>query len=173
MLRNRVGRVLVVHTGKLERCRTRLNLRVYRERFGVQCQVRQGARKVQDPFSYLGQIAVVRLDVRNSGPYSGHAQVLLYIWFHYICIEAPVRRFLHFLSRGRGYILNQLSSDPFYNKPNHRLDQTHLVHEVVVGGVTHHDPPAVTSITVRGRIHTIFSGLPGMANSLVQAVMDI
>ena len=34
------------------------------------------------------------------------------------------------------------------NNPNHRLDQTHLVHEVAVEEVTHRDASAVTSITV-------------------------
>ena len=93
-------------------------------------------------------------EAQNSGPYSRHAQALLYIRTHYIALHRGTGDVLPaFFDPAANYdhILSQLSSDPFCNNPNHRLDQTPLVHEVAVGEATHRDAPVVTSITVPHR----------------------
>ena len=111
--------------------------------------IRNALPEVQHDFCALWN-EIVR-EAQNSGPYSRHAQSLLYIRPHYIVLHQGADDTLPAFfdpAANFDYILNHLSSDPFCNNPNHRLDQTHLVHEVAVEEVTHHDAPAVTSITV-------------------------
>ena len=111
--------------------------------------IRNALPEVQHDFCALWN-EIVR-EAQNSGPYSRHAQSLLYIRPHYIVLHQGADDTLPAFfdpAANFDYILNHLSSDPFCNNPNHRLDQTHLVHEVAVEEVTHHDAPAVTSITI-------------------------
>lgn len=93
-------------------------------------------------------------EAQNSGPYSRHAQALLYIRPHYIALHRGTGDVLPAFfdpAANFDYILSQLLSDPFCNNPNHHLDQTPLVYEVAVREATHHDAPVVTSITVPHR----------------------
>ena len=111
--------------------------------------IRNALPDVQHDFCALWN--EIARESQNSGPCSRHAQSLLYIRPHYIVLHQGADDTLPAFfdpAANFDYILNHLSSDPFCNNPNHRLGQTHLVHEVAVEEVTHHDAPAVTSITI-------------------------